>query len=381
MRRWITGIIGLIVVSASLWLVSQPPMTVQVAAAGTEFSRPVMLQDIATKVIVPGIHDFQRRCQALAQAAEKLEAAPDEAKLKQTQQAWAEACLAWKRIQWLQFGPVKDRAFWSALTYKQIYPQSIEKVVRDTKPINEDYIAEQGAAAKGIYALEYLLFDLPQGQTAWVGQDGKPTKVGTPRLGAKLLLEGESAPRRRAYVAELARELVLQLKEAASIIDAPDFVANYVKNGQDNVNLAVNGLLDEMESGVVNVIRLYVDQFANHSLRYEQIEGYAGGLSVQVLEEELAGLEKLYRGAGGVGLDDYVQHVNPGLGDRLDKRFAAGKAALKLLRDAPVDQSLANSYATMEKAHDELHELEIQIKLDVVSSLGVTLLFSSTDGD
>jgi len=35
----------------------------------------------------------------------------------------------------------------------------------------------------------------------------------------------------------------------------------------------------------------------------------------------------------------------------------------------------------MEKAHDELHELEIQIKLDVVSSLGVTLLFSSTDGD
>jgi predicted lipoprotein len=381
MRRWITGVFSLVVVGTGLWLISQPPMTVQVAAASTEFSRPVMLQDIATKVIVPGIHDFQQRCEALTQAAEKLEAEPDAAKLKQTQQAWAKACLAWKRIQWLQFGPVKDRAFWSAMSFKPVYPKSIEKIINGTQPITEDYLAEQGAAAKGIYTLEYLLFDLPQGQAAWVGEDGKPTKTSSPRLSQKSLLEGEQAARRRAYVRALAQELATQAKAAKAIIDAPDFVANYVKSGQDSVNLAVNGLLDEMESGVVNVIRLYVDQFANRSLRYEQIEGYAGGLSVRVVEEELAGLEKLYRGADGVGLDDYVKHVNPGLNERLEKRFAAGKAAIKLFRDAPVDVSLVKNYAAMERAHDELHELEIQIKLDVVSSLGVTLLFSSTDGD
>lgn len=379
MRRWINGLGR---AAISLWLVSQPPMTAKVQAApAAEFSRPVMLQDLATKVIVPGIRDFSQRCEALAQAAQKLEATPVEGNLKRTQQAWAETCLAWKHIQWLQFGPVKDRAFWSTLCFKPVYAKSIEKVISDTKPINEDYLAEQGAAAKGIYTLEYLLFDLPQGQTAWVGEDGKPTKTGKPRLAEKSLLEGAQAVRRRAYVRALAQELVTLLKEARAVSEAPDFVANYVKGSQDSINFAVNGLLDEMESGVVNVIRLYVDQFANRSLRYEQIEGYAGGVSARAVEEELVGLETLYRGADGVGLDDYVKHVNPGLNERLEKRFLAGKAAIKLFRDAPVDVSLVNNYPAMERAYDELHELEIQIKLDVVSSLGVTLLFSSIDGD
>jgi len=374
MAAMITGLL--------VWSLSRPPLTGPLQAASQAvFSRPAMLQDIATKVMIPGLRDFQATCQALEKVATKLESEPTEANVKLTQAAWVEACLAWKRIQWLQFGPVKDRAYWSSLTFKPVYPHSIEKVLRDTKPLTPDYLAEQGAAAKGIYTLEYLLFDLPQGQTAWVGENGRPTKTGNPRLAAKWLLEGETAARRRIYVRELARDLVLQLKDAQAVIDATGFLENYVKDGQNSVNLAVNGLLDELESGVVNVLRLYVDQFANRALRYDQIEGYAGGLSVRVLEEELAGLEKLYRGAGGIGMDDYVKHVNPGLAVRLEQRLKAGQEALKVFRELPVDQSLVKHYAAMERAHDELRELEIQIKLDVVSSLGITLLFSSTDGD
>ncbi len=382
MKSWLMRSIGVMAVILFGWSLSKPPLAgdLQAAPAAT-FSRPAMLQDIATKVMIPGVRDFQAKCMALETAAAKLESEPTEANVKYTQAAWEETCLAWKRLQWIQFGPVKDRAYWSALTFKPVYPQSIEKVLRDTKPITPDYLADQGAAAKGVYTLEYLLFDLPQGQTAWVGEDGKPTKIAAPRLAAKWLLEGETAARRRSYVHELARDLVAQLKEAQAIIDAPDFVANYVNDGQSSLNLAVNGLLDELESGVVNVLRLYVDQFANRALRYDQIEGYAGGLSVRVLEEELAGLEKLYRGAGGIGMDDYVKHVNPALAERMEQHLAKGREALKAFRDTPVDQSLVNHYAAMERAHDELRELEIQIKLDVVSSLGITLLFSSTDGD
>lgn len=382
MRKWIAGITGFSFLIAGVWMVSQPPMAATVQAApDKDFSRPAMLQDIATKVLVPGIRDFHAKCQALEVAAQKLSAEPDEAQLRQTQEAWKEACLAWKRIQWIQFGPVKDRAYWTSLCFKPVYPQSIEKILRSSEAITADYLAEQGAAAKGLYALEYLLFDLPQGQTAWVGEDGKPAKTGTPRLSAKWLLEGDGAPRRRTYVHELTRELLTQLKEAKAIVDAPDFVGKYVKGGQNSVDLAVNGLLDELESGVVNVLRLYVDQFANRSLRYDQIEGNASGLSARVLEEELDSLEKLYRGGGGLGMDDYVQHVNPELGKRMEQRFKAGREALRKFQELPVDQALVKNYPDMERAHDELRELEIQIKLDLVSSLGITLLFSSTDGD
>ncbi|HEY1172994.1 MAG TPA: imelysin family protein [Verrucomicrobiae bacterium] len=383
MRSWIAGVVSAGVLGTCLWMVVSPvPGSGMAQAAQTkEFSRPAMLEDIATKVLVPGIREFHDKCQGLEKFSAKLAMEPSPENVRLVQQAWVDACLAWKRMQWIQFGPVKDRAYWSALCFKPVYPVSIEKVIRGTEPITQDSLAEQGAAAKGLYTLEYLLFDLPQGQTAWVGEDGKPARTGTPRLAAKWLLEGDQAERRRIYVREAAREMMEMLKPVRATVDDPAFIANYVKGGQTSVDLAVNGLLDELESGVVNLIRLYVDQFANRSLRYDQIEGYPSGLSVRVMEEELAGLEKLYRGGGGLGLDDYVKHVNPGLAERMEQRLKAGKEALKAFRELPVDQALVKRYAAMEKAHDELRELEIQIKLDVISSLGITLLFSSTDGD
>jgi predicted lipoprotein len=348
---------------------------------GTEFSRPAMLRDLGAKVLIPGLQDLQRRSLDLAQAAQVLESEPTVAHVDQTQAAWRETCLAWKRVQWVQFGIVKDTAYWSALFYKGVYPQSIEGVIRSSRPMDAGYVEEMGAGAKGLYGLEYLLFDLPQGVTAWVGPDGKPTKVGTPRHSAKALLAGPDGARRRSYVRELARDFSIQLKAAVQVVEAKDFLAGYAKEAQKNVDLAANGMLNELESGVVNVLRLYVDQFANRALRYDQIEGAASALSVRVLSEDLAGLEKLYRGADGLGFDDYVKQVNPGLAGRLEERFKAAKAALAEFKDLPVDQALMKHYAAMERAYEQLRELEIQFKLDLMSSLGITLLFSSTDGD
>lgn len=365
------------------WLVALWWAGIVCASAATtpEFTRPAMLQNMATNVIVPGVKELVQRSEELSAASEKLQKVPSAESLAAVQTAWKETCFAWKRIRWIQFGPVKDRTYWAALFYQQIYSQSIEAVMRKDKAIDRDALEELGASAKGLYTLEYLIFDSPMGQTAVLGPDGKPSKAGTPRLSTQALLTGEKAERRRAYVREIARELAARLKEAEAVVNAPEFVANYVKEGQNSINLAVNGLLDEMESGVVNVIRLYVDQFANRALRYEQIEGSASGISTKVLEEELGGLEKLYRGGDGLGFDDYLQQVNPGLAKRLNERLVVSKKAMQAFHGLAIDQALAKSYADMEQAHDELHELEIQIKLDVVSSLGVTLLFSSTDGD
>jgi predicted lipoprotein len=368
-------------ISCQLLIVLWAEIVFASAATGAEFTRPAMLQNMAANVVVPGVKELTRCSEGLSVASEKLQKSPSPENLLRVQAAWKETCLAWKRVRWIQFGPVKDRTYWTALFYQQIYPQSVEGVMRKDKPIDQDMLEELGASAKGLYALEYLLFDSPMGQTAVLGPEGKPSKPGTPRLSEQALLMGEKAERRRTYVREVARELSARLKEAETIVIAPEFVTNYVKEGQNSINLAVNGLLDEMENGVVNVVRLYVDQFANRVLRYEQIEGSASGISTQVLEAELSGLEKLYRGGDGLGFDDYLQQVNPGLAKRLNERLMAGKKAMQAFHGRSIDQALAKNYGDMEQAHDELHELEIQIKLDVVSSLGVTLLFSSTDGD
>jgi predicted lipoprotein len=371
--RWLSGLMIL--------LVSLQAYCPAHAASSPEFTRPAMLKELAVKVLIPSLQELQRRSRELTQAAEKFEANATEAGLTESQAAWREACLAWKRVQWVQFGVVKDSTYWSSLFFKTVYPQSIEAVVRSSRVMDAGYVEEMGAGAKGLYGMEYLLFDLPQGGTARVGPEGKPTNPGMPRLSAKALLNGTDAARRRLYVREIARELSNRLGEAMQLVEAADFVSAFVKDSQKNIDLTANGLLNELESGVVNVLRLYVDQFANRTLRYDQIEGVASGLSVRVLVEDLAGLEKLYRGGGGLGLDDYVRNVNPQLAQRLEEQLKTAKATVARFQDLTVEQALVKQYATLEQAYEQLRELEIVFKLDLLSSLGITLLFSSTDGD
>ncbi len=347
------------------------------AVADEKFTRPAMVEAIARNWIRPGLEQLHAASTNLTIAALTLRDAPGTNTLARAQRAWVDMSFAWKRVQVLQHGPVKDRTFWAATFFKQAYSTAVENVVRSSKPLDDEFIEILGSSAKGFFVIEYLLFDLPTGDA---GKVGVAEARSTPRLSAQHILDGSTAPRRRAYLLALVQDLERRLAATVKDAQAKDFPAKFASGGQDSINLLVNQLTEGVETGLVMYLRTYLDQFADHTLRFDQLEGSASGTSLACMIARAQGLRDFYRGANGLGIDDYARHVTPGLHERIEEQFTKTITALEAVGQ-PFEQSLASKREAIEGAFEESKTLELLCKVDLVSALGITIMFSANDGD
>ena len=121
----------------------------------------VDLQQIVDTQIVPGYRDLAQASQTMAEAA-KANCAPDDASLRE---AYAAAFDKWIMVSHLRFGPseVDDRAF--ALAFwpdtRGATPKALTALIQAKDPIikTADGLSDLSIAARGFYALEFLLYD------------------------------------------------------------------------------------------------------------------------------------------------------------------------------------------------------------------------------
>lgn len=340
-----------------------------------KFTRPLMLESMARECVVPGVKELADAATVLSAATQELLEAPSTNALGEAQRAWVELQHCYKRNQVLGHGPIKDSTFWTSMFYHQALPAALENVIRSQRPIDTDFVEVLGSSARGFYALEYLLFDLPQGPAGLIGKTN-----GTPRLSGKLLMEGTTAERRRVYVRALAADLERRLREANLEAASAEFPKRFASGGQENVDLVVNQVIDGIESGVILPLNNCALQHQTGSLRYDAILGMASGTSVSSLQAVIEGVERYYSGRAGMGIDDYIQHVNPDLARRIDAAFKNVQAHFRTLGTS-LDQTFLMEPAKVEQAIAKARELEILLKVDAVSALGVTITFSANDGD
>jgi len=158
-------------------------------AVPARVSKQAALAGITRGVLLPGYAELTARCAALAKAADELHSSPSTASLGQTQQAWVAALLAWRRTQSFVRGPVTDLNVYGRLQFWPLRPDSVDRVLRDKRPIDAAYVEALGANAVGLFPLENLLFN--------------------PAQDAALLaaFTGPQGERRRTYVRALAHEL------------------------------------------------------------------------------------------------------------------------------------------------------------------------------
>ena len=111
-----------------------------------------------------------------------------------------------------------------------------------------------------------------------------------------------------------------------------------------------------------------------------RIKGSRSGSSLQSVIVALEGVDKFFRGEKGLGLRDALNQMNPTLATRLQEKFTAAIAATRAI-GLPLERAAVDRRAAVQKAVDQLHELEILFKVDLASALGVTITFTSGDGD
>jgi predicted lipoprotein len=248
----------------------------------------------------------------------------------------------------------------------------MQGLLNSSNVINQSFLEEQGSVVKGLFAVEYLLFE-SGGQTNGVAK-------------SPLILEGlagPSAEKYRQFLPTLTQELAAKAALVANDWAAPGSSGageKFAAGGQQSVNLAVNQLAAAIENAAERHLRFVLVLPNPISRQLYRVERSRSGSSLEGLLASVEGAQKFFSGNGGLGLKDAVRQVNPELEKRLAQQFEASISAIRAV-NAPLEQAAVNNRAAIENAYEKTRALEILLKVDMVSALGVTLTFSSNDGD
>lgn len=195
------------------------------------------------------------------------------------------------------------------------------------------------------------------------------------------VLASPQGPRFAAYLLALARDVESRTALVASDWAAPNGIAEkFINAGQESINTLVNQLAMHLEVVAENRLSLVLRLPEPIARQYHRIECAPSGTSRQSVRALLAGIERFYRGGDGPGLDDLVQQINRDLARRIESQFAATFSALDAL-GTPLEDVVVKDRAALQAAYEKARALEILFKVDLASTLGVTITFGSNDGD
>ncbi len=299
---------------------------------------------------------------ALEKAARALAIAPSAELLREARSAWKGAALAWKRVSVLPSGLLGSGA---ALAEAYSFPArapALEVLVADERATSADDVRKLSADAKGVFALEWLLFD----------------RKGSASTPAPARVNGPSGDRARHLALALATELSrLGGQVTSQLRDGGEHSAQaFAANGQESLDRLVNQMVEASETLVDKRLSLILWMDQVQRLQPGDVEGYASGTSHELSLALVLALESLYRG----GLITLAEASAPAIARNVGRAF---DGAVRNLRElgAPLEDVVRSERSRFQAAFDATKALEVALKAELSSALGVTLTTQSTDGD
>ena len=296
-------------------------------------------------MVLPSYERLEVSAAALTRTTRDFERAPEERHLVAVKQAWREVLIALKQTYAFRTGPIEDQHLHLRAGYWPVRPASIEALAGG--PLDARSVASAGAASKGLYALEYLLYrDQP------------------------------GAPARRVLVRLLAEDVEGSVRQVRQLAVARDLPGTVAHTGSQGLTRAANDLIETVETIVAGRF-----DFAASRPAGARLEGEASGTSLAATQALLEGVGLHYLGPpGGGGLAALVGGASPAVDRSIRDALEAARAALAGL-DAPLETLARSQPQRLTAARTACHRLEVELKTGLVNVLGVSLLFRSVDGD
>lgn len=340
----------------------------------TDALRRRVLHHVAHEVAEPAFDGFRLAAHAAADRASALCDAPDAARLAAARDAWIAERDAWQRLLPFNFGPIADQMQQGPLDFWPARPDTIDAAITDAPAaIDAAYLATRGTSAKGMPALEYLLF-------------------GTDAAAVLPALQGPDGPRRCAYAVALAGDIAARADQLATAW-SPGYAETLARAGdgsavygsaQAGVDEVTNKLIDALAVMVKAKLDTPLGNLTGAAVDPALLESRFAGRSKADLATDLAAVWSVYHGADprvdAGGLAVLVNDVDPGLNQRVHVQYESAVQAVAAIPE-PMSDALVNARNAVQFARDEVDALRRMLKLDVASALGVTLSLSDNDGD
>jgi predicted lipoprotein len=326
-------------------------------AATTEVDTKAVLQGLADDVIVPSYEDLSSSLATLSTTTDELCASPGEAALTAAQKAWEGAELAYQRTRPVAVGPATDERLMSDIGFAA-RATVIDDLLESGAPVDPTALADEGSAARGIYASEIALFG-----------DGSDTLTSA---------DGARRCEYAASVASLSSDAADAVTEQWTDGDATKrFVAGLDGGPESSVALLVNEVSHRLDEIDAMGLRDMAEAKGVDDLDPDRL----GGPADRHLASRKALLEGISAtiGDGGTGISALVGAHDAGTRDRL---VAADEEAGKAMAALP--DSVGDAFDDpdqIDAASKAVAELKVLLSTEVASQLGVTITFSDSDGD
>jgi predicted lipoprotein len=345
-------------------------------ASATPFDRDAMLAHLAYHVMLPSYLDFEAAAKALQSDTDQLCQAPALDRLEAAQASWTQAALTWNRSEAFQLNLTQTYA--KSIGFWPTRERRIQSALGDDKPMTAAYIESMGAAAHGLSAMEYLLFDTDARQTAVL----------------QAMQEGALAKRWCPYLVATAAHLVDKAQAVARLwrSEGQDFSGKVARAGQGGTlyptsHRAISDIVNRLVSTVETVANGKIDKpLRGNGLQPwpNAVQAGRSGTSKALLIATLEGALAVYSGEGGTqpgpGFDDFLTALGSDLGSRITGQFQAALTAARAIPD-PLRIAIVEQPQTVQATYEAVHQLLILLKVDMTNVLSVTVDFSDNDGD
>ena len=358
-------------------------MTLGVVACASSGSsnqdeQPV-LDALTTNVIVPSFRELDAKAASLAAAVRDFSLDRTEAKLAAAQSAWRETRVAFRHTDAFRFGPSESKHLTPHIDFFPASADAVETLLASTTELNSAAIEALGSNARGLLALEYLLFDTTGSNAAILARFADAT----------------SGARRASFAALLAENVNLKTTAIAQAWapEGENFAREVTAAGSGSSTFpskksAIDQLMNQMAFAVEEAL---VDQIAEPLGKKnggvpepEELRTPYSDDSIAEIAAILDSSRSVYTGAfgtgTGTGLSLLVKAKNSALDGRVLSAFASASSTCASI-PPPLRTAVTLHPAEMEAAYETTRTLKSTLTTEVASLLGTTLQFNDNDGD
>jgi predicted lipoprotein len=343
--------------------------------------RQIMLTHWADDLIVPAYEGFQVSLGAMVEAADAFSAGPDASSLVALRDAWANAYVAWQKVELYEFGPADK---YTLRNFFNIYPADINGISSNIDNPSANLDLPASYAQQGFPALDYLVN----------GTGGDDVAI------VSYYTDAAHGAQRLAYVNRISTRMNTLLGK----------VISEWKGTYRDTFVSKTGLDIGSSTGlVVNAFTLYYERYVRSGkigIPSGAALGPAGTSSPERVEalykRDISSLLAKTAHAAAAdffnGMDANTGLQGPSFQSYLDalgaKDAASGTPLSQIINDqfaivtTQLDGLLPDFYEQIETDNDKMistyaamQKLVRLLKVDMTSAMSVTITYTDNDGD
>lgn len=332
------------------------------------FDKAKMLEFYAEDIIIPRYNELENNISSLSSSMTAFSSSSTLSNFENLRAAFDSTYLTWQSVSFIDFGPAKSNTLKSVFN---IFP--VDTIQIENNIANGSYVlgSASNIDAIGLPALDYLLHKKPNATQALAE------------------FKNADSTERKQYVQAVINQLSATLSSVVTSWNS-NYKNTFIKsdgNGQGSslseivnaLNLDFEKFIRDGKIGVPLGVRSLGTPLPLKS------EAYFSSLSKELASKSISSFQSYFNGKNGIGLDDYLNHLDAKhgsslLSDKINGQFTSILNKIDQL-SGPLSQEVLVNQSKVQEVYDEMQKMVVLLKVDLSSALSVLITYQDNDGD